>query len=103
MSSGTQEAPRKRAGALTVRFRKSCSVEKCISQNEKDLILDAPLDSQNSRVYGFENKDNIQNNRLFHHTNKQSKKVMVSACVTGKGTTKPLFVNDKGLKVNFKT
>ena len=52
-----------------------------------------------SRVYGFENKDNIQDNRLFHDTSRQSKKVMVSACVTWKGATKLFFVNSKGLKV----
>ena len=75
-------------------FRKSYSVEKCAWQNEKDFTLDFPLNSQNSRVYGFENKDNIQDNRLFHHTNRQSKKVVVSACVTWKGATKPFFLND---------
>ena len=82
MSSGTKEIQVKKAGALAGRFRKSRSAEKCVWQNEKDFILDFPLNSQNSRVYGFENKDNIQYNRLFHYTNRQSKKVMVSACVT---------------------
>ena len=103
MSWGTQERRTKRAGAVADRFRKSRSVEKYIWYNEKDLILDVPLNSQNSRAYGFENKDNIQANRLFHHTNRQSKKVMVSTYVTWKGATRPFFVNDKGLKVNFKT
>ena len=103
MSSGTKEIQVKRAGALAGRFRKSRSAEKCVWQNEKDFILDFPLNSQNSRVYGFENKDNIQYNRLFHYTNRQSKKVMVSACVTWKDATKPFFVNNKGLEVNFKT
>ena len=55
------------------------------------------------RLYGFEDKDNIQDNRLFHHTNRQSKKVMISACVTWKGAKKPFFVNHKGLKVISKT
>ena len=103
MSSGTKEIQIKKAGALAGRFRKSRSAEKCVWQNEKDFILDFPLNSQNSRVYGFENKDNIQYNRLFHYTNRQSKKVMVSACVTWKDATKPFFVNNKGLEVNFKT
>ena len=60
------------------RFRKSRSVDKCVWQDEKNFILDVRLNSQNSRVYGFENQDNIQDNQLFHHTNRQSEKIMVS-------------------------
>ena len=102
MSSGTQERRTKRAGALADRFRKSRSVEKCVWQGEKDFTFDVPLNSQNSRVFGFENKDNIQDNSFSHHTNRQSKKVMVSACVTWKSATKPFFVNEKVSKVNSK-
>ena len=76
------------------RFRKSRSVKKCVWQDEKNFALDVLLNSQNIRVYEVENKDNIQDNRLFHHTNRQSKKVVVSACVTWKGATKPFFLND---------
>ena len=103
MSYGAQERRTKRAGSLSDRFRKSHSVEECVWRDEKDFTLEVPLNSQNNRVYGFENKYNVQDNRLFHHTNRQSLKVMVSACVTWKGATKPFFVNDKGLKVNSKT
>ena len=81
MSSGMQERQIKRAGALVDRIGKNVSVEKCVWQDEKDFILDVPLNSQNSCVYEFEQKDNIQDNCLFHQTNRQSKKVMVSACV----------------------
>ena len=84
------------------RLRESRFVEKCLWQDKKDFTLDVPLNSQNSRVYGLENKNNIQDNRLFHHTNRQSKKVMVSACVTWKGAMKPFFVNEKSLKTNCK-
>ena len=45
-------------------------------------------------------KIKFPDNRLFHHANKQSKKVIVSACVTWKGARKPFFVNENGLKVN---
>ena len=103
MSSGTQERRTKRAAALADRFRKCRSVEKWVWQDKKDFTLDVPLNSQNSRVYEFENKDNIQDNRLFHHTNRQSRKVMISACAKWKGATKRLFLNDKDLKVNSKT
>ena len=58
--------------------------------------------SKQSCVYGFENQDNIQDNQLFHHTNRQSEKIMVSTWVTWKRATKQFFVNDKGLKVNSK-
>ena len=70
MSSGTQERQTKRAGALADRFRKSCSVEKCAWLYEKNFKLNVSLNSQNSRVYRFENKGNFQDNRLFHHTNR---------------------------------
>ena len=51
----------------------------------------------------LKNKDNIQDKHLFHRTNTQSKKAMVSACVTWKGDTKPFFVSDKGFKINSTT
>ena len=54
MSSDMQERQTKRIGALADKSRKSCSVEKCVWQDEKDFTLDVPLNSQNSRVYGFE-------------------------------------------------
>ena len=57
MSSGTEERRTKPDGPLVDKFGKSHSVL-------KDFSLDFSLNSQNSRVYGFENKDNIQNNRL---------------------------------------
>ena len=69
----------------------------------KGFYFDVPLNYQDSCVYGFEIKDNIQGNRLFHHTNRQSKKIMASACVTWKGATKVFLVNEKGLKFNSKT
>lgn len=42
------------------------------------------------------------NNDLYHPTNRQSVKVMVSAALTWYGVTKPIFVNRKGLKKNYK-
>ena len=84
-------------------FRKKRSTERCVWQDEKDFTVDVPFNVQNNRVYGMDKKDKIPGYRLFHHANKQSKKVMVSACVTWKGATKPFFVNENGLKVNAKT
>ena len=48
-------------------------------------------------------KNDVDDKRFFHPTNKQSIKVMVSACLTWYGSTKPFFANGKGLKVNSKT
>ena len=64
MISDTEERRTKTDGTLVDKFRKSHSVEKCVWQDEKDFSLDFSLNSQNSRVCGFENKDNIQNNCL---------------------------------------
>ena len=64
LSSGTQERRTKRARALADRFRKSRFAEKSVWLNKKDFTFDAPLNPQNIRVYGFKNKNNIQDNRL---------------------------------------
>ena len=69
MSSGMQEKRTKRARALEDRIRRGCSIEKCVWLDEKYFTLDISLNSQNSHAYGFENKDNIQDNLLFHQSN----------------------------------
>lgn len=71
-------------------------------KGEKDFVLEVPQNPQNSQVYGYESKSKIDNASLFHQTIKQSKKVMVLACVTWNGATKPFFINDKEMKVNSK-
>ena len=100
MSSATQQRQTERTGALAEKKR---SIERCIWQDKKDFMVDVPFNAQNNRVYGMDKKDKIPGNQLFHHTSKQYKKVMVSACVTWKGATKPFFVNENSLKVNAKT
>ena len=102
MSEGTKKRRTEKAGALAERFSNKRSVEKCVWQDEKDFTLEVPLNHQNSRVYGKNRKGDISDDRLFHNINRQSKKVMVSACITWYGATKPFFVNNKGLKVNAK-
>ena len=92
MSSATQQRQAERAGALTEKFSRKRSIERCVWQDEKDFTVDVPFSVQNNRVYGMDKKDKIPGNRLFHHGNKQSKKVMVSACKTWKGERKPYFV-----------
>ena len=102
MSSATQQRRTERAGALAEKFSKKRSIERCVWQDEKDFTVDVPFNAQNNHVYGMDKKDKIPGNQLFHHANKQSKKAMVSACVTWKGATKPFVVNENGLKVNAK-
>ena len=97
MSSSTQQRRTERAGVLAEKFSIKRSIERCAWQDEKDFTVDVPFTAQNNRVYGMDNKDKIPGNLLFHHGNKQSKKAMVSACVTWKGATKPFFVNENGL------
>ena len=92
----------KRAGALVDRFRKSRFVEKWVWQDEKDFTSDVRLNSQNSRGYGFEHKDNIQENRLFRHTNRQSKKVMISASISWKSAMKLFFCEWKSIPKHVK-
>ena len=99
MSSATQQQQTERTGALAEKKR---SIERCIWQDKKDSMVDVPFNAQNNRVYGMDKKDKIPGNQLFHHTSKQSKKVMVSACVTWKGATKPFFCEWKQFKSQCK-
>ena len=102
MSEGTKKRRTERAGTLAERFSNKMSVEKCVWQDEKYFTLEGPLNHQNSRVYGKNRKGDISDNRLFHNTNRQSKKVMVSTYITWHGATNTFFVNNKGLIVNAK-
>ena len=104
MNENAKKRRKERAGNLVERFDKNGrSIEKCVWQDEKDFTLEVPFNSQNNRVYVNGNKTDVDDLRLFHQTNKQAKKVMVSACITWKGVTKPFFVNNKGMKVNSKS
>ena len=67
---------------------------------EKDFTLEVPLNPQNDRVYSKGEKKDVPESNLYHNTNRQSKKVMVSSCLTWNGATKPFFVNSGGIKVN---
>jgi len=101
MSDVTRKRRRSRAGMLADRFEKNPRlVEKCVFQDEKDFTLEVPTNAQNNRVYGKGGKKDVPDDNLFHHMNRQSKKVMVSACLSWNGATKPFFVNSGGVKVN---
>ena len=59
MSKGTKKRRTERAGALAERFSNKRSVEKCVWQDEKDFTLEVPLNHQNTRVYGKNQKGDI--------------------------------------------
>ena len=81
-----------RSGNFTERFdRNSRLVEKFAYQDEKDFTLEVPTNIQNNRVYFEGKKDQVPDENLFHQKKKQSIKVMVSACLTWNGATKPFF------------
>ena len=75
-------------------------IEKTVWQDEKDFILEVPVNLQNDRVYGKEKKSDIPDKNLHSSTNKISKKVMLSVAISWYGLTKPFFVNSNGIKVN---
>ena len=104
MNNGTRDRSTVISRNLAERFdRNPRLVEKFAYQDEKDFTLKVPTNIQNNRVYFKGKKDQVPDENLFHQTNKQSIKVMVSACLTWNGATKPFFVNGSGVKVNAQT
>ena len=51
-------------------------------QDEKDFTLEVPINVQNNRVYSKGPKGVVSEERLHHERNKQSKKLMVSCCLS---------------------
>ena len=103
MNEGTRTRRVERATGLLEKFEKNPRIiERAVFQDESDFPLEIPLNSQNDRVYYKGQKKNVPDENLFHPTNRQSLKVMVSAALTWHGITKPIFVNRQGLKVNAK-
>ena len=104
MNNGTRDWRRIRSGNFAERFdRNPRLVEKFAYQDEKDFTLEVPTNIQNNRVYFKGKKDQVPDENLFHQTNKQFIKVIVSACLTWNGATKPFFVNGYEVKINAKT
>ena len=69
-------------------------VEKFVYHDEKDFTLKVSTNIQNNRVYFKGKEDQVPDENLFHQKNKQSIKVMVSACLTWNGATKTFFLMD---------
>ena len=99
MNNGTRDQRTVRSWNLTERFDHNPRlVKKFAFQNEKKFTLEVPVNVQNNRVY-FEGKKN----QIPEQNLSASIKVMVLACLTWKGETKPLFVNGSGVKENAQT
>ena len=103
MNEGIRERRVGRAESLYKKFaRNPCMVERAVFQYECDFPLQVPLNNRNNRVYYKGKKKDVPEKNLFHTSDCQSIKVMVSASFTWHGVTKPIFVNQNGLKVNAK-
>ena len=91
-----------RSQALYRRFSLA-TAKKVIFTDEKDFTLEVPTNCQNDRVYAKGKKSDICPNRLYHHRNRFSKKLMVSAGVSWNGKTEIFFIDPQKTKVNQKT
>ena len=101
MNESTRKRRVERAAGLAAKFQGNPRmIERAIFQDESDFPLQVPLNSQHDRGYHKGKKKNVPDENLFHPSNHQSVKVMVSAALTWYGVTKPIFVGQKGLKVN---
>ena len=74
-------------------------VRKMTFQDEKYFTIEVPSNHQNNRIYIEGRKSDVDPARLYHGSNKQSLKLMVSCCVSWNGVTKPFFVDPQRAKV----
>ena len=103
MNDATRNRRIQRAKFLLEKFQTNPRmIERAVFQDEGDFPLQVPLNIQNNRVYYKGKKKDVPDENLFHHSNRQSIKVMVSAGLTWHDVTRPIFVNNKGLKINAK-
>lgn len=100
MPEGTRQRRLARAAALLTRFPRLGKVKRITFQDEKDFTLQICTNRQNNRVYSQGKKGEIAPERLFHRQNKQSVKLMVSACISWNGVTPPFFIDPAKAKVN---
>ena len=69
-------------------------------QDEKDSSLQVLTNHQNNQVYFNGPKKDMQPECLYREENKFLENVMVSAVITWKGVSQPLFIGGNGIKVN---
>ena len=102
VNASARHSRKTRSQALYRRFSLA-TVRKVIFTDEKDFTLEVPTNRQNDGVYAKGRKSDISTNRLYHHRNRFSKKLMVSAGVSWNGKTEIFFIDPKKTKVNQKT
>ena len=103
MSEATRNRRDTRAGSFRERFESNIRmIEKVVWQDDTDFTLEVPVNVQNDREYGKEKKSDIPDENLLSSTNKMSKKPMASAVISWYCVTKPILVNDNGVKVSRK-
>ena len=90
-----------RASGLALKFGNNPRmIERAVFQDESNFSLQIPTNRQNNRVYFRGKKCDVPLENLYHESNSNTKKIMVSAALTWHGVTKPFFVNADGIKVN---
>jgi len=88
-----------RSRLLTERYDQQ-DVEMMCFQDEKDFSLQLPINSQNDRLNTTGLKRDIHPDRLFHKSNRFSKKLTVSCVISYQGISRPFFINPQLAKVN---
>ena len=102
MNNGTRDRRTIRSGNLAERFDRNLRlVEKFAYQDEKDFTLEVATNIPSNIVCFKGKKGQVPDENLFQK-NKQPIRVMVSACLTRNGATKPIFVNGCEVKMNTK-
>jgi len=102
VNANARHSRKTRSQALYRRFSVA-TVKKLIFTDEKDFTLEVPTNRQNDRVYARGRKSDICPNILYHHRNRFSNKLMVSAGVSWNGKTEFFFIDPRKTKVNQKT
>ena len=102
MNANARHSRKTRSQVLYRRFSVA-AVNKIIFTDEKDFTLEVSTNSQNDRFYAKGRKSDVCPNRLYHHRNRFSKKLMVSVGVSWNGKTDIFFIDPQKAKVNRKT
>lgn len=100
MNAGAKERRSERAEFLSASVTEE-NVPNLVFYDEKDLTLERPINRQTDRVCGRGiTKRDVSPERLFHHTSRFSKKIMVCGAVSYRGKSKLVIVDPQHVKVN---
>ncbi|CAG0900036.1 unnamed protein product [Cyprideis torosa] len=76
-------------------------LEYLVFYDEKDLTLDPPLNKQTNRVCGIHgSKRTVSPERLYHHKNRMSRKIMICGAVSYRGKSELIIVDPQRVKVD---